>query len=84
MASRIQNAIEKARRVRCHVRRVAGRTYESVTPKGHRYTVRCEERAGQRFVICNCAAGAVNQPCYHIIGVAMLDTAITGYGQGSH
>ncbi len=76
MTNRLENAAAKARRAKCHVRRIGVRTYESVTPRGHRYTVRCEDRAGQRFVICNCAAGAAVQPCYHIIGVALVDTAI--------
>ncbi len=79
MTTRIQSAVEKAKRAKCHVRRLQGRTYESRTPQGRTYTVRCEERDGRRYVICNCAAGSVNQPCYHIVGVALLDTAITGY-----
>ena len=57
MTKRIKNAIAKARQVKCHVRRLTGRTYEVVTPKRHTYTVRCEDRAGQRYIICNCAAG---------------------------
>ncbi len=83
MTKRIQNAVAKAKRAKCRVRRVAARTYESRTPQGRTYTVRCEVRDGRRYVICNCAAGSVNQVCYHAIGVALLDTAITGY-QRSH
>ncbi len=79
MATRIERAVEKAKRAKCRVRRLQDRTYESRTPQGRTYTVRCEVRDGRRFLICNCAAGSVNQPCYHIIGVALLDTAITGY-----
>ena len=76
MTKRLRNAAAKARRAKCHVKQIGPRTYASVTPAGHRYTVRCEDRAGQRYVVCNCAAGAACQPCYHIIGVALLDTAI--------
>ena len=76
MTNRLQNAAAKARRAKCHVTRVAGRTYESTTPQGHRYTVKCEDRQDGRYIICNCAAGAANMPCYHVIGVSILDTAI--------
>ena len=78
MTNRLRNAAAKARRAKCHVRRLRGRTYESVTPQGHRYTVRCEDRRDGRYIICNCAAGAACQPCYHIVGVAVVDTAIQG------
>jgi hypothetical protein len=76
MTKRLKNAALKARRAKCHVTRLSGRVYESVTPAGHRYTVRCEDRADGRYLVCNCAAGAANQPCYHVVGVAVLDTTI--------
>ena len=76
MTKRLQNAALKARRAKLHVARIAGRVYQSVTPAGHRYTMRCEDRADERYVVCNCAAGAANRPRYHIVGVAVLDTAI--------
>lgn len=84
MTQRIQNAIAKARRAKCHVRRLSGRTYEVLTPKGRRYTVRCDEHDGERYIACNCKAGAASQPCYHIIGVALLDTALVGAPRRSH
>lgn len=76
MTKRMANAVQKARQAKCHARSLGGRRYEVTTPRGHRYTVRCEQRDGQRYALCNCAAGIANQPCYHIIGVALLDTAI--------
>jgi hypothetical protein len=82
MTQRIQNAIAKAKQAKCHVRRLVGRTYEVLTPKGRRYTVRCDEHEGARYVVCNCKAGATGQPCYHIIGVALLDTALAAQRRG--
>jgi hypothetical protein len=78
MTKRMENAVRKAKQVKCHARSLGGRRYEVTNPRGHRYTVRMELRDGQRYAICNCAAGTANQPCYHIIGAALLDTAITG------
>ncbi len=77
MTKRMQNAVRKAKQAKCHVRSMGGRCYEVVTPRGHRYTVRCETHSGLRYAICNCAAGTSNQPCYHIIGVALVDTALS-------
>ena len=47
MTNRLQNAAAKARRTKCHVTRLSGWFYESVTPAGHRYTVRCEDSGGR-------------------------------------
>ena len=79
--SDLRNAIDKARRVKCFVRRIGQRIYQVITPKDHRYTVRANTTGGLRYLLCNCPAGSINKPCYHIIGVAHLDSALTGYGQ---
>ncbi len=79
MTKRMANAVRKAKQAKCHARSLGGRRYEVTTPRGHRYTVRCEVRDGERYALCNCAAGTAGQPCYHIIGAAILDTAITGH-----
>jgi hypothetical protein len=46
--------------------------------------VRCEHHEGERFVICNCNAGAASQPYYHIVGAALLNTALVGAQRRSH
>jgi hypothetical protein len=43
------------------------------TPKGHRYTVRILVQHGERYALCNCAAGAVGMPCYHTAHAANVD-----------
>lgn len=73
---RLRNAIAKARRVRNHVRLIAGRRYEVKTPKNHIYFVTFTTRDGKHFASCTCAAGANDQECYHIPGAALLDSAI--------
>jgi hypothetical protein len=79
MTKNIRNAISKARKVKCFVRQINTRVYQVVTPKGRSYTVRAEMSDGLRYLVCNCAAGAANMGCYHLIPVALLDTALTGY-----
>lgn len=76
MTQQIQNAIDKARRVKCSVKLNGGRSYLVVTPQQRRYTVRALVFDGRRFMACNCKAGARNLPCYHAIHAATLDTAI--------
>jgi hypothetical protein len=75
----MENAVRKAKQAKCFVRSIGGRQYVVFTPLNRRYTVRFEVRDGQRFALCNCAAGTKNRECYHIIGAAILDTALTGH-----
>jgi hypothetical protein len=77
----LQNAINKAKKVKCFAKHIGNRRYLVVTPQNHRYTVRMEMHDGLRYAICNCAAGSKNMACYHIVGAAALDTALTGYVQ---
>lgn len=77
MNTNLQNAINKASRIKCSVKLQGGREYTVVTPAGHRYTVRFETVAGQRFGRCNCKAGTARMACYHLIPAAIVDTAIS-------
>ena len=77
MTTNLQNAIAKARRVKCSVKLAGGRSFLVVTPQGHRYTVRFSDHDGQRYGRCNCKAGASRQACYHLIPAALVDTAIS-------
>lgn len=79
MTKSLQNAFIKARKVKCRTHFIGDRSYQVVTPKGHRYIVRFEIRDGLRFGICNCAAGAADMACYHLVGAARLDSYLTGY-----
>ncbi len=76
MTQNLQNAINKASRVKCSVKLQGGRSYTVITPEAHRYTVRFEEVDGQRFGRCNCKAGAARMACFHLIPAALVDTAI--------
>lgn len=68
-----RNAIKKAAKIKCSVNLLPNRSYLVTTPKGHRYTVRMVITAGERYALCNCAAGAVNMPCYHTAHAANVD-----------
>jgi hypothetical protein len=76
VTTNLQNAINKARRIRCAVKVLADRAYLVTTPQQHRYTVRFEMRGGLRFGLCNCKAGAAGMVCYHLPKAALVDTGI--------
>jgi hypothetical protein len=80
----IQNAVKKARKLKCRARHIGNRRYEVTTPRGHVYVVRFEMLNGLRYAFCNCAAGSIGLACYHIVGAAHLDTALTGYMPPRH
>ena len=65
-ATKLQNAINKARTVKPFVRVNCFGSY-TVTKRqtGATYTVTCEKRDGERFADCSCKAGARGQACYH-------------------
>ena len=73
---RMTKAIEKAKRVRNHIRMIAWRKYEVRTPQGHTYIVIFDAQPGKKLASCNCAAGAKNQMCYHVAGAVVLHLAI--------
>jgi hypothetical protein len=68
-----QRACQKAQKVKCRVRVLAGRRYLMTTPESHSYVVRMEEREGVRYAVCHCAAGSASMPCFHICSAAVVD-----------
>jgi len=76
MTTNLQNAINKARRIRCAVKFLAGRAYLVTTPQQHAYTVRFEQINGLRYGRCNCKVGAAGLACYHLPKAALVDTGI--------
>jgi len=76
MTTNLQNAINKARRIKCAVKVLTGRAYLVTTPQRHTYTVRFEQINGLRYGRCNCKAGAAGMACYHLPKAALVDTGI--------
>lgn len=76
MTTNLQNAINKASKIKMAVKLLGGRAYLVVTPQGHRYTVRFETIEGQRYGRCNCKAGSAQVACYHLPKAALVDTGI--------
>lgn len=76
MTKQIQNAIAKAKQIKCAVKLFGQRAYLITNPKGRTYKVTFHMHEGQRYGYCNCAAGSRNVPCYHLIPAAIVDTAI--------
>lgn len=70
---RMSKAIEKAKRVRNHIRILGWRKYQVTTPEGHRYTVTFDSRNGRKLAHCSCKAATV---CYHIAGCVQVHIAI--------
>lgn len=68
MTKRLECATKKARRVRCHARRVTGRTYGVRAPRGRRYTVRAGMHNGRLFMVCNRAAALLICPAITLSG----------------
>jgi hypothetical protein len=73
MITNLQNAINKARRIKCAVKVLADRAYLVITPQQHRYIVRFEQINGLRYGCCNCKAGMA---CYHLPKAALVDTGL--------
>lgn len=76
MTTNLQNAINKARRIRCAVKVLSGRAYLVVTPQQHRYTVRFKQINGLRYGCCNCKAGMAGMACYHVVKGALYDSGL--------
>ena len=76
MTTRLQNAINKARKIKCTVKPFGSRRYLVKTPQGHCYTVRFGMHEGQRFGLCNCKAGMAGMACYHLPKAALVDSGI--------
>ncbi len=70
-ATKLQNAIAKARTVKPFVRVNCFGSY-TVTNRqtGATYAVTCEKRDGERLADCTCKAGARGQACYHVVAAA--------------
>ena len=66
-ASKLENAINKARTVKPRVAINKFGSY-TVTNKatGATYTVECVKRDGKRFASCTCKAGERGNACYHV------------------
>jgi hypothetical protein len=76
MTTNLQNAINKARRIKCAVKLLSGRAYLIITPQAHAYTVRFEQINGLRYGRCNCQAGVAGMACYHLPKAALVDSGI--------
>lgn len=76
MTKNLQNAINKARSVKCAVKVLGKRIYLVITPQQRRYTVRFEMHNGERYGICSCKAGAFGMACYHLPKAALVDTGL--------
>jgi len=76
MTTNLQNAINRASKIKMTVKYLGGRTYLVITPESHRYVVRFETIEGQRYGRCNCKAGVARMACYHLAKSAFVDNAI--------
>jgi hypothetical protein len=82
----MQAAIQQARRLRPHVRRLAERSYSvsSSNPNVKPYTVTFTVADGHKFGECTCAAGQHSKPCYHLAAAAAVNIALhRGYSRPS-
>ncbi len=61
----IKKAIERARRIKPHVRAVRFGRYEVSGSTGGFYTVMCYRNRGQKVIDCTCKAGQAGRPCFH-------------------
>lgn len=68
-----KRAIAKASKIKCHVKMLPGRAYLVTTPQRHAYVVRMFNEDGLRFAKCNCAAGSLGNPCFHLYYAALVD-----------
>ncbi len=84
MTTNLQNAINKARRIKCAVKVIGSRAYVVITPNAHRYVVRFEIWNGLRYGNCNCKAGAARLACYHLPKAALVDSGLQAMRQASH
>jgi hypothetical protein len=76
MKQNLQNAITKARRIKCTVKTLEVRAYLVITPQNHAYTVRFEMHNGLRYGRCNCKAGVASMACYHLPKAALVDSGL--------
>jgi hypothetical protein len=82
----MQAAIQQARRLRPHVRRLAERSYSvsSSNPNVKPYTVTFTVADGHKFGECTCAAGQHSKPCYHLAAAAAVNIGLhRGYSRPS-
>lgn len=76
MSTNFQNAINKARRIKCTVKTLAERAYLVITSQNHAYTVRFEMHNGLRYGRCNYKAGSAGMACYHLPKAALVDSGL--------
>jgi len=76
MNTNLQNAINRAGKIKMTVKYLGGRTYLVITPEFHKYVVRFETIEAKRYGRCNCKAGVANMACYHLAKSAFVDSAI--------
>jgi hypothetical protein len=76
MSTNLQNAINRAAKIKMTVKYLGGRTYLVITPEFHKYVVRFETIEAKRYGRCNCKAGVANMACKHLAKAAAVDTGI--------
>jgi hypothetical protein len=76
MSTNLQNAINRAGKIKMTVKYLGGRTYLVITPEFHKYVVRFETIEAKRYGRCNCKAGVANMACKHLAKAAAVDTGI--------
>jgi hypothetical protein len=76
MSTNLQNAINRAGKIKMTVKYLGGRTYLVITPEFHKYVVRFETIEAKRYGRCNCKAGAAKMACKHLAKAAAVDTGI--------
>jgi hypothetical protein len=69
-----QNAINKARKVRCSVKLNGADGFIVTTPEAHTYAVRFDADAGK--FRCSCQASVRGLACYHLPKVALVARGI--------
>jgi hypothetical protein len=74
LSTNLQNAISKARKVRCTIKLNGAGSYIVITPEAHTYTVRFDVNAGK--FRCNCKAGSRSLSCYHLPKVTLFARGI--------
>ena len=65
MTTNLQNAINRASRIKMTVKYLGGQTYRVITLELNRYVACFETIEGHRCVRCNCKAGAARMAFKH-------------------
>ncbi len=71
--NQIEKALNKARKVKPKVKRIAFGLYEVAGSNGNSYTVKCfRNPLGQKQVDCECKGGQRDLVCYHAVSALGL------------